>query len=92
MLTFGKNNGVVLIPNPPKDRYIDEKTGAHFEFKEICIRLEKILKMRQDDSKKNGNLRVSKDFKTTLCHDKIEEQEGQENNPLSDVQTPKKKN
>jgi hypothetical protein len=35
MLAYDQNNGVALIPNPPKERYSCPYTGAHFEYKEI---------------------------------------------------------
>ena len=40
MLKGFATEGVVLIPNNPKDRYNCPKTGAHFEFKYMCGRIE----------------------------------------------------
>ena len=51
MLQAGPN-GIALIPNAPRDRYTDEETGAHFDFFDMCKRLEKILIQRQNHSSK----------------------------------------
>ena len=40
------NGAAVIPPKAPKERYTDAKTGAHFEFKDMCNRLEALLKKR----------------------------------------------
>jgi len=40
MLKGFATEGVVLIPNNSKERYTCPTTGAHFEFKYMCGRLE----------------------------------------------------
>ena len=47
MLTAGLSHGVAVVPNAPKQRYSDPETGAHFEFNDMCDKLEIILKSRQ---------------------------------------------
>ena len=37
---------MAIIPNAPKTRFNDPETGAHFEFEDMCVRLEKVLKKR----------------------------------------------
>jgi len=46
MLQTGLSHGVAIIPNAPKQRFTDPETGAHFEFAEMCDRLDKVLKKR----------------------------------------------
>jgi len=46
MLQTGLSHGVAIIPNAPKQRYSDPATGAHFEFDDMCTRLEKLKKKR----------------------------------------------
>lgn len=40
MLKSGLSHGVAVIPKTPKERYSDEKTGAHFEFNYMCTKIE----------------------------------------------------
>ena len=44
MLKSGLSHGVAIIPNAPKQRYSDPETGAHFEFKDMCVRIDRIAK------------------------------------------------
>ena len=46
MLQTGLSHGVAIIPNAPKQRFSDPVTGAHFEFEDMCVRLEKLKKKR----------------------------------------------
>ena len=46
MLKGGLSHGVAVVPNAPKQRYSDPDTGAHFEFGDMCKRLEKLSKAR----------------------------------------------
>ena len=46
MLKFGLSHGVAVRPNTPKVRQFDPETGAHFEFQDMCVRLEEVLKER----------------------------------------------
>ena len=46
MLQTGLSHGVAIIPNAPKQRFSDPQTGAHFEFEEMCRRLEQLKKKR----------------------------------------------
>lgn len=40
MLKAGLSHGVAVVPEGPKERFIDPITGAHFKFNEICIKIE----------------------------------------------------
>ena len=62
MLAYDSNNGIALIPNPPKERYSCPVTGAHFEFRDVCMRIEKVMKQRAEELKKNGGMKMNKDF------------------------------
>ena len=46
MLQTGLSHGVAIIPAAPKERFSDPANGAHFEFADMCHRLEKIAKHR----------------------------------------------
>ena len=46
MLKTGLSHGVAIIPNAPKQRFTDPETGAHFEFSDMCKRLEALAKRR----------------------------------------------
>ena len=46
MLKTGLSHGVAIIPNAPKQRFNDPETGAHFEFSDMCKRLEALAKRR----------------------------------------------
>ena len=59
MLAYYQNHGVALIPNPPKERYSCPYTGAHFEYKEIYQKLEKIAKLRIEEYKKSTTLNAA---------------------------------
>ena len=54
MLQTGLSHGVAIIPAPPKERYTDPNNGAHFEFSDMCRRLDKIFKQRMHDPSLNG--------------------------------------
>ena len=47
MLKGFATDGVVLIPNNSKERYNCPTTGAHFEFKYMCRRVEELLVLRK---------------------------------------------
>lgn len=49
MLQTGLSHGVAIIPNAPKQRFSDPATGAHFDFEDMCVRLEKLHKKRLMD-------------------------------------------
>jgi len=44
---MGLSHGVAVIPNPPKQRFMCQITGAHFEFNDMCQRMELLLKERK---------------------------------------------
>ena len=60
MLQTGLSHGVAIIPNAPKQRFSCPVTGAHFEFEEMCRRLELLKKKRFQEemqaSSKNKSL------------------------------------
>lgn len=62
MLQTGLSHGVAIIPNAPKQRYTDPATGAHFEFEDMCDRLEKLLKRRFIDEMQSKSKALNKDF------------------------------
>ena len=55
MLQTGLSHGVALVPAAPKERYSDPLTGAHFEFLDMCRRIDKISKTRFVDGTLKGN-------------------------------------
>ena len=75
MLQTGLSHGVAIIPNAPKQRYSDPVTGAHFEFQDMCTRLEKQLKKRFLDEMQSNRKGINKDFmKTTeIKHSQVVE-------------------
>lgn len=64
MLKTGLSHGVALVPNPPKERYYCPKTGAHFEFTDVCKRLDTLARKRNEEYQLNGNgsLKINRDF------------------------------
>jgi hypothetical protein len=48
-VTDAFNQGIKLGPVINKDRYICPITGAHFEWRDMCVRIEKALKNRMLD-------------------------------------------
>ena len=42
-------NGKKLGPNPNKQRYTCDKTGAHFEHYDMCRRIERLRQLREID-------------------------------------------
>ena len=46
MLKSGLTHGVAVLPNDPKQRYTDPLTGAHFDFEDMCCRIDRIKKAR----------------------------------------------
>lgn len=55
MLKTGLSHGVAIMPSAPKQRYNCPETGAHFEFNDMCIRLEKIERLRfLDEHRSHG--------------------------------------
>ena len=65
MLQTGLSHGVAIIPNAPKQRYSDPETGAHFEFEDMCTRLEKLKKKRFLDEMQSTRKGINKDFMKT---------------------------
>lgn len=65
MLKSGLTHGVAVIPDAPKERYIDPLTGAHFKFPEICIKIETMERKRAIKYGLEGTKTLSKDFFTT---------------------------
>ena len=63
MLKTGLSHGVAVVPNPPKERYNCPKTGAHFEFNELCRRVERLKKLREDELNRTGERHLKKDLK-----------------------------
>ena len=59
MLKTGLSHGVAIVPNAPKQRYSDPVTGAHFEFEDMCQRLERLRKMRIREEMQSSGLRKS---------------------------------
>lgn len=59
------SHGVAIIPNAPKQRYSDPATGAHFEFEDMCMRLEKLKKKRFLDEMQSTRKGINKDFMKT---------------------------
>ena len=47
MLQIGLSHGVAVIPNPPKQCYTCERTGAHFRFDDLCARIERLKNCRK---------------------------------------------
>ena len=41
------NKGIILGPTINKDRYICPVTGCHFEFRDMCRRIDIMFKQRQ---------------------------------------------
>ena len=63
MLQTGLSHGVAIIPNAPKQRFTDPATGAHFQFEDMCDRLEKVLKKRFMEEMQSSNKKgLNKDF------------------------------
>lgn len=63
MLQTGLSHGVAIIPNAPKQRYTDPATGAHFQFEDMCMRLEKVHKKRFiDEMQQSSRKSINKDF------------------------------
>jgi len=47
------DKGIILGPTINKDRYICPVTGAHFEWRDMCVRIQKAEKQRMFDPKYN---------------------------------------
>jgi len=64
MLKTGLSHGVALVPNPPKERYYCPNTGSHFEFFDLCKRLEILARKRNEENQLNGNgsLKINREF------------------------------
>lgn len=62
MLRQTAGGEIALEPNPPKDRYTCPTTGAHFNFKDIANRLEKVVKDRYNEGLKSGNQKINHSF------------------------------
>ena len=63
MLQTGLSHGVAIVPNAPKQRFSDPATGAHFEFDDMCGRLEKLKKKRFQEEMQSSRKSLNKDFK-----------------------------
>ena len=62
MLKTGLSHGVAIMPNAPKERFSDPVTGAHFEYLDMCARLERMAKKRFLESYRTEKKALSKDF------------------------------
>ena len=62
MLKTGLSHGIAIMPAAPKTRYSEPKTGAHFEFKDVCDRIEAMAKKRAIEYSLNENKVINKDF------------------------------
>ena len=65
MLKTGFSHGVAIVPNAPKQRYTDPDTGAHFDFDDMCERLEKLMKKRFLEEMAGERKSLNKDFLNT---------------------------
>lgn len=70
MLKTGLSHGVAIVPNAPKQRYNCPDTGAHFEFSEMCTRLEKLERLRFLEESRSKKKTIHKDFikKSQIIH------------------------
>lgn len=68
MLKTGLSHGVAVVPNPPKERYNCPKTGAHFEFTEVCRRIERVKKQREEEFSRFGERKIRNEFKVMGNH------------------------
>ena len=60
------NKGIILGPTINKDRYICPHTGAHFEFRDMCRRIDVMFKQRQVQYGRDiasGNMTLNKELK-----------------------------
>ena len=62
MLKTGLSHGVAIMPNAPKERYSDPVTGAHFEYLDMCARLERMAKKRYLENVRTEKKVLNKDF------------------------------
>ena len=62
MLKQTNGGEIALEPNPPKERYNCPITGAHFNFKDIVTRLEKVVRERYNENLKSGNRKINQNF------------------------------
>ena len=62
MLQTGLSHGVAIMPNAPKERFSDPNNGAHFDFYDMCSRLEKMAKRRYIEQCKKEKKVLNKDF------------------------------
>ena len=53
---------MAIIPNAPKTRFNDPETGAHFDFEDMCERLDKVLKKRFLEELQQTRKGLNKDF------------------------------
>ena len=95
MLKTGLSHGVAIVPNAPKQRYNCPDTGAHFEFEDMCVRLEKLERLRFLEESKSKKQKIQKDFvkKTAVIskesgvdkqnYNQYQEQIAQEAKPVS---------
>jgi hypothetical protein len=44
---MGLSHGVAVIPNPPKERFSDAKTGAHFSFEYLSRKIDDMIRERK---------------------------------------------
>jgi len=56
---------VAIMPAAPKERYTDPENGAHFEFPDMCRRLDKIAKHRMFELGATNSKQLNKDFKSS---------------------------
>ena len=50
------------MPNAPKDRYSSPETGAHFEYFDMCARLERMRKRRNIELQRTEKKVLNKEF------------------------------
>ena len=56
------------MPNAPKERYSCPETGAHFEYFDMCARLEKMRKRRDLELRRIEKKMINKDFMNSMKH------------------------
>ena len=66
MLQTGLSHGVAIMPNAPKERYSCPETGAHFEYFDMCARLERMRKRRNIEMQRTEKKVLNKDFMNSM--------------------------
>lgn len=65
MLQTGLSHGVAIMPSAPKERYSCPITGAHFEFRDMCKRIERLEKRRAVEYNLTNEKKINKEFLNT---------------------------